>query len=244
MMKKEIAFSLVILLICSFAFAEGNEKRKIRADDLFNFKQISQLKFSPDGKCIAYVFTVRDKEKNRSNSDIWMIPSQGGTPIRLTNHEKGDNNPCWSPDGKYLAFLSGRKEKNQIWLFNTLGGEPYQLTKMNNGVNSFVWSPDSSKIAFIAKDPEPKEEGEKEKEEKKKSDVIVVNRLQHKRDRVGYLDDKRNHIWLISVKGGEPKKLTDGQYDEQSISFSPDGKEILFASNRTENPDANRNTDI
>ncbi len=245
-MKKPIAFTLIILFICCWTFAEGNEKRKIKADDLFNIKRISQPQFSPDGKWIAYVVTVIDKDENRSNSDIWMIPRQGGVPIRLTNHEKGDSSPCWSPDGKYLAFISSREEKSQIWLFDTLGGEPSQLTKMSNGVNSFVWSPDSSKVAFIAKDPEPEEEGEeeKDKEKKKKPDVRVVNRLQHKRDRVGYLDDKRNHIWIIPAEGEEPKKLTNGQYDEQSISFSPDGKEILFVSNRSENPDANHNRDI
>ncbi|TKJ28580.1 peptidase S9 [bacterium (candidate division B38) B3_B38] len=245
-MKRGLVFTLIILFICSWSFAEVKEKRKIKADDLFNFKRISQPRFSPDGKWIAYVVTVTDKEKNSRNSDIWMIPGQGGTPIRLTTHEKGDSSPRWSPDGKYLAFISSREEKSQVWLFNTLGGEPHQLTKMNNGVSSFVWSPDSSTIAFIAKDPEPEKEDEKEKEKekKKKPDVIVVNRLQHKRDGVGYLDDKRNHIWVIPAEGGEPKKLTDGQYDERSISFSQDGKEILFVSNRTENPDANQNTDI
>lgn len=246
-MKKKSVVFLAALFLFSLVFAEENEKRKITADDFFNFRQIGQYNFSPNGKWIAYVVTVRDKDKNSSNSDIWMVSSQEGTPIRLTNHEKGDSNPAWSPDGKYLAFLSSREERNQIWLFNMLGGEPYQLTKMGNGVSSFIWSPDSSKLAFIARDPDPEEgeeEGKEGKEKKKKSDVIVVNRLQHKRDRAGYLDDKRNHIWLISVEEGEPEKLTEGQYDESSISFSPDGKEIIFASNRTENPDANRNSDV
>jgi dipeptidyl aminopeptidase/acylaminoacyl peptidase len=243
-MKRRMILVPAVFFLCLSVFAGGGEKRKIRTEDIFKFKEVSQPTFSPDGRWIAYVVTTRDLDKNSSNSDIWMIPSQGGMPIRLTNHEKSDGSPDWSPDGKYLAFISGRNEKSQIWLFDAQGGEPYQLTKIGNGVNSFVWSPDSLNIAFLAKDPEPKEEGEKDKEAKKKSDVIVVNRLQHKRDRVGYLDDKRNHIWLISVKGSEPKKLTDGPYDEQNIGFSPDGKEILFESNRTQNPDGNRNTDI
>lgn len=243
-MRRRIGFSLMLVFLTCVALAQQMEKRKIRSDDFFNFKEISQPCFSPDGKWVAYVVTARDKEKNSSNSDIWMVPSEGGTPLCLTNHEKGDTSPSFSPDGKYLAFISGRKEKNQIWLFNTIGGEPYQLTEMGNGVQSFVWSPDSLKLAFIAKDPEPKKESEKKKEEEKKPEVIVVNRLQHKRDGVGYLDDKRNHIWIIPVKGGEPKKLIDGPYDEQSTSFSPDGKEIIFESNRTADPDANRDSNI
>lgn len=235
-MKKLTVLVFIINLILSASIIEGKEKRKIKADDLYNFKQISNIQFSPDGRWIAYAVTVAERESNSYDSDIWMRPSKGGTPIRLSRHEKMNSSPCWSPDGKYLAFLSARKGKTQIWLFNTVGGEPYQLTDMSNGISSFVWSPDSSQVAFITKDPNTKEE--------KKSDVIVLNRLQHKLDGVGYLDNKRHHIWIIPARGGVPRKLTDGQYDEQSISFSPDGKEILFVSNRTEDPDANHNTDI
>ena len=98
--------SIFIILCCFLSLAEEKDKRKITADDLFNFKRISQPKFSPDGKWIAYVVTVIDKEKNSANSDIWMIPAQGGKAIQITNNEKGDSSPRWSPDGKYLAFLS------------------------------------------------------------------------------------------------------------------------------------------
>lgn len=224
-------------MVYSLTFGEDVKKQKIKLDDLYNLKQISQLQYSPDGLWIAFVVTKAEKKENSYNSDIWMMPAKGGTPLKLTSHIKEDHSPQWAPDGKYLAFLSERTGKSQIWLFHTQGGEPRQLTKMNNDVESFTWFSDGTRIAFIAKDPEPKDQ-------KKKSDVIVVNRLQHKRDGEGYLDEKRDHIWLISVENSQPQKLTDGPYDEEDISFSPDGKEILFVSNRSENPDANENTDL
>ncbi len=223
--------------------AQSTEPRKITVDDFYALKDISQPAISPDGRWVAYVLTVKDKEKNSRNADIWMVPTEGGKAVRLTYHEKNDTKPRWSPNGRYLAFLSNREGKNQIWLFNTLGGEPYQLTTSESGVEDFVWAPDSSRLAFIAQDPKEKEK-DKEKDKEKEPEVIVVNRLQHKRDGEGYLDDRRRHIYLISVEGGQAKKLTDGPYDEEDICFSPDGKEIFFTSNRTANPDSNRNTDI
>ncbi len=235
-MRKNTIFILIIFLVCAQTFGDDNEKRKIKLDDLYNLKQISQLQYSPDGCWIAFVVTKAEKKANSYNSDIWKIPAGGGVPVRLTRHKQEDHSPQWSPDGKYLAFLSERTGKSQIWLFYTQGGEPRQLTKMNNGVERFIWTPDGARIAFIAKDPEPKD--------KKKSDVIVVNRLQHKRDGEGYLDEKRDHIWLISVENGQPQRVTEGPFDEEDIGFSPDGKEIIFVSNRFENPDANENTDL
>lgn len=240
---------ILLLLFISVAFANSRlsfsgqvqetAARKITVDDFYALKEISQPAFSPDGRWVAYVLTIKDKEKNSRNSDLWMAPTIGGPAVRLTYHEKNDTRPRWSPNGRYLSFLSNRGGKNQIWLFNTLGGEPYQLTSVETGVEDFIWAPDSSHLAFIAQDPK-----QREKEKEKEPEVIVVNRLQHKRDGQGYLDERRRHIYLISAEGGEPRKLTDGPYDEEDLCFLPDGKEIFFTSNRTANPDSNRNTDI
>ncbi|MGQ9472416.1 MAG: S9 family peptidase [Candidatus Aminicenantales bacterium] len=244
--RKRLIF---LIFFISLAFADSRlslagqvqepAARKVTMDDFYALKEIRQPAFSPDGRWVAYVLTVKDKEKNSRNADLWMVPTEGGTPIRLTYHEKNDTRPRWSPDGRSLAFLSNRDGKNQIWLFNSLGGEPYRLTSVETGVEDFIWAPDSSHLAFIAQDPK-----EKAADKEKEPEAIVINRLQHKRDGEGYLDERRRHIYLISAEGGQPRKLTDGPYDEEDLCFSPDGKEIFFTSNRTANPDSNRNTDI
>ncbi len=234
--------------------AQSADKRTLTLEDFFELKEIREPCFSPDGQWLAYVVTVKDKGKNSRNADLWMIPVAGGEAIRLTYHEKGDSRPRWSPDGRFLAFLSSRSGKNQIWLFNSQGGEPFQLTQIQSDIEDFIWSPDSSMIAFLAKDPKIKEKREKEEDEKEKGtedkeegereEIIVVNRLQHKRDGEGYLDNRYTHLWLVSIPSGETRKLTDGPYDEADLCFSPDGREIAFSSNRSENPDGNRNSDI
>ncbi len=241
MLKKTAFFLFILITLSPFSIAESQpaEKRKVTIDDFYCFKEVSQPSFSPDGRWIAYVVTVKDKEKNSRNSDLWMVSTEEGEPIRLTFHEKSDTQPRWSPDGRYLAFLSNRDGKSQIWLFNTKGGEPYPLTAINSDIESFIWSPDSAKLAFIAKDPK-----DKDKDKDKDEEVIVVNRLQHKRDGEGYLDNRRQHIWLVPLSGGTPQKLTTGAYDEEDICFTPNGQEIIFSSNRTVNPDANRNSDL
>lgn len=145
--------------------------------DFYELKEIRDLSFSPDGQRLAYVVTVKDKEKNSRNADMWMISVNEGKPTRLTYHEKADTQPRWSPDGRYLAFLSNRSGKKQIWLFNSQGGEPYQLTQFDSDIDDFIWSHNSSMIAFLAKDPKIKEKGKEKKGEEEEKKQTRIKKL-------------------------------------------------------------------
>jgi dipeptidyl aminopeptidase/acylaminoacyl peptidase len=213
---KKLACSLVLaLFICLFAFAADGDK-KMTIQDSLAVKNVGAPAFSPDGKWIAYTISEWDKENNRRVSHIYLVSSAGGRPVKLTNGEKGENAPQWSPDGTRIAFLADRDKGNQIWLISPFGGEAEKLTSEENGAGGFRWSPDSKRISFITRDT-PKDKAEREKKKKDKFDTIVVEK-----------DFIYSHLWAINVENKEKKRITEGTFSIDSAEWSPDGKWIAF----------------
>ena len=242
---KRLLFGLACLLVVQFG-ATAQSKRPLQVDDIFQFRDVSDPRTSPDGAWIAYAVSHRDPKKDARDTDIYMVPFGGGEPIRLTASEKAERSPRWSPDGRHLAFLSNRDEtKTQVWLLDRRGGEATKLTDYKGGVSSFAWSPDSTRLAVVAQDPDPDDLEKNDEDDKDKAPKpIVVRRLYFKRDGTGYLNEYRNHIHVFDVATKKTTQVTAGPYDDDSPAWSPDGRSIAFVSNRTGEPDSNENTDI
>ncbi len=228
------------------ASAAAQTPRRLVVDDLFALKTVGDPRISPDGRWVAYTVSQMDLKKDASDTDIWMAPLDGGPAVRLTTSEKAETRPRWSPDGRYLAFLSSRDgEKAQVWLLPRAGGEAFRLTDYRGGVSSFEWSPDSTRLAVVASDPEPDDTpAARAGGQARPPKPIVVTRLQFKRDGVGYLTDRRDHLYVFDVEKKTSVQITSGPYDDRFPVWSPDGRRIAFVSNRTKEPDANDNTDI
>ena len=106
----------LIILLC-FLSSEIFSQHPITPSDVYKIKSISDPQVSPDGKWVAYVLSIPDSVKDKSNSDIWMVSWDGTESVKLTASPDGENHPRWSPDGKYLTFLSSRYDtkSSQIW---------------------------------------------------------------------------------------------------------------------------------
>lgn len=226
--------------------AAPQQPRLLQVDDLFRTRRVGAPRVSPDGKWIAYTVTRTSLEDEKSYTRIWMVAADGGEAIPMTADKKPASSPEWSPDGRYLTFLSARDGgKTQVWALDRRGGEAFPLTDVEQGVGGYRWSPDASRILLAVRDPEEKKEEKDAKKKKAPPKVWVIDRLQFKRDGVGYLTGHRHtHLYVFDVATKEMRRLTKGRWDESLGVWSPDGARIAFVSNRTEEPDGNNNTDL
>jgi len=221
----------------------GQARKPLAFDDFIKIRRVTDPQPSPDGKWIAFVVTVMDKEANRGNSDVWIVPAEGGEPRRLTTSPASDSNPRWSPDGKKIAFVSTRSGAPQIWTIDLAGGEAVHLTTLSTGAAGVVWSPDGKKIAFTSSvfpDAEGDEANKTRAEAAEKSRVKarVYDRLFY-RYWNAWSDGTRSHVFVMPAEGGKAVDVTPGDYDAPPLdlggspdyAFSPDGAEIAFVRN-------------
>jgi dipeptidyl aminopeptidase/acylaminoacyl peptidase len=261
---RRIAFASFALWLSLPAFAQEaapkaasasapSTLRNITIDDFFQIRDVSQAEMSPDGQWIAYAVRTRMLKEDKNEQRLWVVSTHGGDPLPMTVEGVSSSHPRWSPDGKYLAFLSARNGgKNQVWLLDRRGGEAQKLTEVAQGVNDFEWSPDSTRLVLILQDPKPEDiEAAKDRDKEKPAakpktpPPFVIDRLQFKQDTVGYLDHRRDHLYIFDVASKKLTQITSGDFDDNEPAWSPDGKSLAFTSNRsTPDPDRNYNTDI
>ncbi|HKI44110.1 MAG TPA: S9 family peptidase [Balneolales bacterium] len=235
--------ALVFILSSKSVVAQSNGvRRHLTVNDYFRIKDVNDPQISPNGKWVAYTITTMNADSDKTETRIWMAPTDGSKPFPMTAEGYSASHPRFGPDSQTLAFLASKKkdDKTQVYTLNLHGGDSEPLTHVKQGVENFVWSPDGKRMALIINDPNPNAKAEKEHGPLPK----LITRLQFKRDVVGYLDTLRNHIYVFDLSNDSLRQITSGPYRDSDPVWSPDGSKIAFVSNRSADPDHNYDTDI
>jgi len=246
----------VVLLCLTFGslLADDLERRPFQPDDIHRLKDVGDIAISPDGEWVAYSVGTTNVDKDETSSDLFMVNWDRSTRIQLTHTEdSSEGSPRFSPDGKYLAFITSRsdgeseesddpKTKSQVWLFNRSGGEALRLTELEGGVSSFEWSPDSRRLVIVSMDPEEKADEDGPSHDTPKP--IVIDRYQFKQDKIGYLGNRYQRLYLFEIETATAVSLTPGPYHSTQPAWGPDSDIIAFTSKRQGDPDRHDNSDI
>jgi dipeptidyl aminopeptidase/acylaminoacyl peptidase len=201
-------------------------------DQSLEWQSAFNPKISPDGKRVVYEVQKTNWEENAFERNLWIGEVASGETHALTTAKKSSTNPAWSPDGKWIAFLSDRpgqiagtaEGKKQLYVISADGGEAQQISKVESDVNDFEWAPDSKRIAFSMSDPDSK--AMKDRKEQY-GDYSVV-----------HSDYQMTHLWTVEFSSGsspaaEPKRLTEGdKFSVGDFSWSPEGTRIAFSAQK------------
>src|SRR5437870_8305858 len=253
-MKRYFIVSIIGLL--GFATIASAQERRFTIDELLKVRRVGDSQVSPKGDLVAFTITDMSVAANKGTTQIYVVPLSGGEVRQLTNDEHSSASPRWSPDGEKLAFISARDGEDQIWTIDVSSGVLKKITSISTGAGDPVWSPDGNWLAF-ASDVYPECDNDacnkKRAEEKAHSKVKahVADRLLYRHWKF-WRDGIRSHVFVVSSSGGEARDLTPGDYDAPPFSlggptdyaFSPDSKEIAFASNHDKVEATSTNGDV
>ena len=214
--------------------------------DLFrHLTTVGDPAMSPDGSRCAYVLSWIDADTSESRSRIYQAGRADSEPQPFTRGNS-DTHPRYSPDGAMLAFLrpgsAGPDAARQVWLMPSHGGEAWRLTNAANGVREFAWAPDASRLAVVADvSPDDANDADTASDEPK---VRAVRRIRYRHDAIGWRGDRHFHIFIADVNTGAATQLTDGDWDDMTPAWSPDGGRIAFISGRSAERDVTATNEI
>jgi dipeptidyl aminopeptidase/acylaminoacyl peptidase len=219
------ALVLLVMIFVTVSMVGGQTRRPLTPEDIASLNRASDAQVSYDGRRVVYVLTRWDRERDRYNSDLWMV-TEARENQQLTSHERRDDHPRWSADGSRIAFLSERgadgRAGAQIYLLGTrMGGEVVQLTRHPRPIERFEWSFDGRYIAFLA--PAPRADPRPETKDLPHRAPIVVE---------GDDDPNQpspNQLWIVEVATGKIEPLTTGKSHLVSFGWSSDLAEVVYA---------------
>ena len=206
--------------------------------DLFDIELASDPQISPDGRTIAYVRRSSDVMTDKLRSTIWLVDVASGRQRPLVAGSGSYSSPRWSPNGDRLAYVGAADGAPQLHVRWTANGESARITGLPDSPDSIAWSPDGNRIAYAMFIPDegprlgsapPRPEGARWAEP-----LEIIDAVTYRADGAGYLKPGYTQLFWVPADGGAPTQLTFGETNAGGpISWTPDSRSVLFATNLT-----------
>jgi len=212
------------LLLCWATLAAQTNKPLLTLDEFFDSVDIRNVRVSPDGHAVVIETARADWEGNRFRSDLWLYRDEGSGSLAQLTQSGHDSNPEWSPDGRWIGFLSDREsgepsekaeKTEQVYAIPANGGEAFAVTRGDEKVHAFAWSADSRQIYTATRAPWSKERQETYKKEWKD---VVEFRESERGDAIGRIE--------IATRTVKPMAVTPWRVKQ--LEASPDGRQLAF----------------
>jgi len=198
--------------------------QRLTPEIIVDVENVNDPQISPDGKRVAFVRARGHRLDKCLPSEIWLVEADGQEPARrFTAGPRCDDHPRWSPDGRWLAFLSDREVEDEprLHVMPSEFGEGRQVGDLGGSVSELRWRPDSQAIGFLRKDVPPPEE--KARTEELRDDAIVTDR-----------DERFTRLWLVTLPDDAARQVSPPDLHVWDFDFSPDGREAILV--RTSDP--------
>lgn len=227
---------LIILLIGSIqGFCEEQDVKGLSPTDYFDFVFVSDPQISPDGTKIIFVKTTVKEDASGRNSHLYIIEGNQ-TPRRLTQGDN-DKSPQWSADGNNIAFIRSVDDMPQVFLMPADIGEAVQLTTLEDFMTGFQWFPDSQGLLLTLETDQQEKASETANDEeakRAKPDIVVVKHARYIANGLGYLTDKRQHLYAFDIAEKSLTQLsTAANWNINTPQVSADGKYVFYSANKT-----------
>jgi dipeptidyl aminopeptidase/acylaminoacyl peptidase len=235
--------SLALLAVALLAAPAQAARRPVHPEDLYKLVFVQNPQISPDGTRVVFEAHRMNGPKDRYDSDLYMVRTDGSGLTRITRDGK-DGSPAWAPNSRAFAFVRGpqkKGEKPQIFTYTIATGAIAQLTHLKDGAGSPVYSHDGKHIAFTVFSTQAphdayidfKAAGFKPGKAQRKTDVRIIHNLFFEGNGQGFTYDQFSHIWVMNADGSGAHALTSGwRWSENGPQWSPDDKTMAFNSLR------------
>ncbi len=229
------------MLLLSLGAAMAEQTHPFSVHDMLAMDRISDPRVAPDGRVVVFTVSVTNLENNTRRTDLYLAATDGSWTRRLTTHEASDSQGRWSPDGKWIYFVSSRSGSAQVWRIPVDGGEAQQVTRLPLDVDALEVSPDGSFLVFSmmvfpGTTPEETQKRLEERSQRKASGMLYDRLFVRHWD--SWEDGRRNHLFVYRLADGS---LVDVMRDmdadcpsrpfggSEEYAISPDSKALVFS---------------